>query len=480
MAIKHEQIVTILSDNSYDIFFENISVIYGDRLESITDDTLKSTARMLFFNRKENLNININLNKTNYKIQSNNLSHLVEYMGDNPNYRNLQIWYYPSNLTDLETQWKEVLEGSDRYKINEVMSRWVNGIVIDAPTHTTIFIPAVSIRKEKALEYFHRIVAGLPQYEIFKSFFENGKELTKEELAMLKSLSEDGAGWKAYEANFHKEMNFERLKIEKLVGNFANNPIEKQIANRESEIGNISRIIDDYRKAIRAKIKELEDAQALHMAAIEKAKTAPDINKTIQDFFLNNNNVHLEKKRNNKLYFTAKATLSVYDTDVIERFIKNKASMLYNFSGYGDKISHEVASAFYTKVFIDGQYQIMGIAKWYIDANASCDRAEQTFSSEERKNAMPNPHLYHFSCIGRHKDLFSQAEQDIDFEQAMLVAVQSTASINWNDGMVISRFVTDIWNNNNKVYWDTNKKEFVSRSTIIKEIEKEIASNEEA
>jgi len=480
MAIKHEQMNAILADSSYDMFFEEINIAFGSRLESITDGTLKSTARMLFLNRRNETSVAINVDKTNYKIQQNNINYLLEYMGNYDNRACLQVWYYPTNLEELTNNWKEVLGTSGRFKINEVMSRWINGLVIDSPSHTTIFVPSLSIRKDKALEYFHRIVAGLPQYEIFKPLFKD-KPLSENELVMLKSLTEDGNGWTAYEQQFFKDVDIERMKIEKLVGNFANNPMDRLAANRLEEVQRISRDIDQYRERIRRLIPQLEEAQILHVAAMEKAKTAPDINKTIGDFFLNNKNVTIERKQGDKLYFIAKAALSVYDTDTLENYIKNPNSMLYEFRGFGDEVTFDVAKAFYTKVFIDRLYRIDGIAKWWINPNAHCDKAqEQRFTNEERKHAMPNPHLYHFICIGRHRDLLSQAEQDVDFEQAMLVAVQSTSSLNWNDGAVISRFVNDIWSNNNKIYWDEANKEFVNRNAILKEITKEIMANEKA
>lgn len=471
----------VLADSSYDMFFDDIRYGIGNRMESITDGTLSSVARMLFNNRKNGGSIRIYVDKTNYKINSSNFAYLLEYMGNYENQKNLMVWYYPTNYTDLENNWKEALKGSDRYKINEVMSRWVNGIVIDCETHTTIFIPSLSVRKDKAMECFHRIVAGLPQYEIFKPLFEGANAVTEDEMAMLKSLTEDGEAFKAYEFNFIKTMDFERIKVEKIVGNFAENRMERMVENKKREVDRLENQLDEYRQRITNILTQIDDAQALHMAAIEKAKTAPDINKVIQEFFLNNKNVHIERKSNDKIYFYVKAALSIYDTDVLERYIDNRHSLLYDFRGFNEDVTFDVAKAFYTKVFIDREYRIDGLAKWWINTNARCDKAnEQSFTSAEKTNALPNPHIYHYTCIGRHRDLLTQAEQDIDFEQAMLVAVQSTASINWNDGVVIERFVNDIWSNNNSIYWDENNKKFVTRRQILKDIAKEIMANEKA
>lgn len=494
-TIKHTQIEAKLNSADYNEFFADIYVSIVNGMSTVTDGTLESTARMLLMNRLTSykgsngrkMAVYINVGRTAQTIKTSYMSNLCDALGRYNHTKNLMIWYYAATYEDLKNKWDETLtkykeenNNSDEYKYNELMSRWLNAVVIDSSHTTTVFLPVMSIRKEKGLETFHRLVAGLAQFEIFKPFFADDKALTAEELAMLQSLTEDGAGWIEYEKQFMKDTDFDRLRIETMTANFATNRFAQIIQNHERRIRQLSEEIDSYRDRITDRIEEMQNTQALHMAAIEREKTAPDTNKTIADFFLNNRNVVPIRRDGGHIYFVTKATCSLYDEDMIESYINNRNSLLYSFRDYEDKVSHDVAKMFYQKVFVNREYRLDFIAKWRLQSNVRIDSiSETTYPDNLRNHAMPNPHVHYFNCLGSHRSMFSQAEQDIDFEQAMLVSIQSTASLNWGDGTVVRRFVEALWSESKKVFYHEATGEYVTRATILKNIMKEL-NNEEA
>ena len=484
--VRHTKITHRLADSKYSNIFNNINVNYYSQTDKNSDDTLRATANMLFHHRlKKDEGIEILITKASYSISANTVNILLSTGTEFTSKPVLSIMYYPDTYDEIKTLTTKALAelptvspDAPKYTINEVLSTYLTAMVVDGPQSTTILIPALSIRKEKGIEVFHRIVSAMFMYKIFNPIFEK-TPATDEEIAMLKSLTEADDVWTNYADAWLKNADLERKLIMKMIAGFAKDPIEQRIQNLNQTIERIQNMISRLRDQLTTNIEDLETRQLEQAALVNRSQDMPDINESIAQFFISNKNVSLYEKRDGKLYYTVKSRLSLWDTDVVEAYINNPRSILYR-SEYvrnvTDQYDYKVLKTFYEKWLVDLRYSLDVISMWGISSRAKAYPVSHwNFRSQQLEKCCPNPHLQEFSCIGRHDGMLADAEQALDYDGALLISVQSNSSINWNDSTVIQRFMAHLYSSafNKDMFFDEETNTYKSISNILKEIENE-------
>lgn len=131
---------------------------------------------------------------------------------------------------------------------------------------------------------------------------------------------------------------------------------------------------------------------------------------------------------NNYLVLYIKAALQYIDTEEAEIIINNMPDCF--------------AKTFFKDIFLDQKYKLMVLSKFiYPFDGGSADLVTVTTPSNmEQANAIINPHIFFYNCLGDYVAELKNARAKQDLLIFNNLAIASTKSLNFRDGAVINRF----------------------------------------
>lgn len=138
-----------------------------------------------------------------------------------------------------------------------------------------------------------------------------------------------------------------------------------------------------------------------------------------------------------EIYFRTAADF--YNQDEAEIIINNRTS------GWLNK--------FFTEVFIEQKYKLNILTKFVFNYNVSDDNAafvkpsNLSYSLLNQYNAMFNPHIHYYSCLGDYLPQIIEAHAKKDLVLFNNLAIASTRSINFRDGAVMNRWLDTLSKN---------------------------------
>lgn len=143
-----------------------------------------------------------------------------------------------------------------------------------------------------------------------------------------------------------------------------------------------------------------------------------------------------------EIYF--KTPADFYNQDEAEIIIGNRTS------GWLNK--------FFTEVFIEQKYKLNILTKFVFNYNASNDNnafvkpSNLSYSVLNQYNAMFNPHIQYYSCLGDYLPQIIEAHAKKDLVMFNNLAIASTRSINFRDGAVMNRWLDTLSSNHTDNY----------------------------
>lgn len=143
-----------------------------------------------------------------------------------------------------------------------------------------------------------------------------------------------------------------------------------------------------------------------------------------------------------EIYF--KTYADFYNQDEAEIIINNRTS------GWLNK--------FFTEVFIEQKYKLNILTKFIFKYNISDDNAafskpsNLTYDILKQYNAIFNPHIQYYSCLGDYLPQLIEAHAKKDLVMFNNLAIASTRSINFRDGAVMNRWLDTLLNNHIENY----------------------------
>ena len=193
----------------------------------------------------------------------------------------------------------------------------------------------------------------------------------------------------------------------------ARNSVTKTITESEMAIKKYEELRIQYYKA-QDLLNNLTNRQEETMTEITTAISM----KEIYDVEVNNN----------YLVLYIKAALQYINTEEAEIIINNMPDCF--------------AKTFFKDIFLDQKYKLMVLSKFiYPFDGASTDLVTVTTPSNmEKANAIINPHIFFYNCLGDYVAELRNARAKQDLLIFSNLAIASTKSLNFRDGAVINRF----------------------------------------
>ena len=193
----------------------------------------------------------------------------------------------------------------------------------------------------------------------------------------------------------------------------ARNSVTKTIAESEMALKKYEELRAQYYKA-QDLLNNLTNRQEETMTEITTAISMKEIY-----------NVEVN---NNYLVLYIKAALQYINTEEAELVIDNMPDCF--------------AKTFFKDIFLDQKYKLMVLSKFiYPFDGGSADLVTVTTPSNmEKANAIINPHIFFYNCLGDYVAELKNARAKQDLLIFSNLAIASTKSLNFRDGAVINRF----------------------------------------
>jgi hypothetical protein len=137
---------------------------------------------------------------------------------------------------------------------------------------------------------------------------------------------------------------------------------------------------------------------------------------------------------NDSLYITFVAPATFFNTDEAELVINN--------------MPDNWVKQFFTDVFLEQKYKLHLYSKFMFSYEAGRNfnpPGSESADILQSFNAMYNPHLYFFNCLGDYRPQLADAQAHQDLLIFNNLALASTKSINFRDGTVMNRWRNSLY-----------------------------------
>lgn len=319
-------------------------------------------------------------------------------------------------------------------------------VVINPNTRSTmIFLSGLSRNSYKMLHTIESMFSILCPW-----LFEN-KPLNAFELELMLSLREETS--EHYEAlinEFVGSKDIIRLSIERKLKGFTNQFLIAELNAKRSELNGVELRIEDYENQVaRDYAKAAELRLLVSDLQLKQESNDAEGDKELTDIFCTNKALRLIERYNSSLEFEVSTYLSNYDIDMFEAYVKNERSVLYDVASYGD-FKLEEGLALLKAIFIEERFKVKMAARFFLDFSRPNNNPAPSYS-DNNSEAINNPHLYYYSCLGDYEPAIKHACRDKDYAMALNLCIASTGSLNVAEGINMRNFIRDLFTSNRKV-----------------------------
>lgn len=443
---KNEVRYTPLTAEAVDGFFSNIT---GDNAV-YNDNTLLATARALLYPRIGDNEIQIitrilptdfkSLNFDRLKISLNGARFFEEIaiIGNN---------YGPS--TDDVKKW--FLEMFPEYhEIEKIRAYYSKSFecccLVNKETRSSVvFVENLGIKELHFLQL--SMLVMVPWYF-------NGEKLTPLELRLINSLNQpDSDVYLNCLKEYYKELNLKEYKTKTLLNGVESVIERNKIERITREIADINRRIDDMNLNFREilAVKREKDTMLLGLKAKINSEKESDSN--LLTYFLCNKSIDLLDVNNSNVDFMVLSDIEYFDQEIARTYITNKQSVVYDYAKSRNGEEADLMEKLLTEIFLTDspRLKIKVCAGFNLDLLGGITTL-RGLEYDEYPDYTPNPHIYHFSCLGNNVEQINKFLQHNDYIGAIEQCIAATKNLNWTDGAVINRFMEEMWKvSNNRI-----------------------------
>lgn len=213
------------------------------------------------------------------------------------------------------------------------------------------------------------------------------------------------------------------------------NTIERLVDNRirtaRQTVESAEARADEYLRGYQDQRRKYYDSQVI-LNNLEKTRTdtMEEINAAIQIEGIKT----VAVGNNDSLYITFVAPATFFNTDEAELVINN--------------MPDNWVKQFFTDVFLEQKYKLHLYSKFMFSYEAGRNfnpPGSESADILQSFNAMYNPHLYFFNCLGDYRPQLADAQAHQDLLIFNNLALASTKSINFRDGTVMNRWRNSLY-----------------------------------
>lgn len=270
--------------------------------------------------------------------------------------------------------------------------------------------------------------------------------LTETEAATLKLIYENK--WNEFKKAMDdvvKSGDFYKRIIEAKLKDFASDSLNRRIKDLKDDITRENNRIDEWYRKIRdadGRIEEMNDRLTVY---VNKMIQGDNDSAGIIEYLSSNKSLTLLERDGDVIGLAAVTYLTEFDEDAFASYVrdkKDKCNYVYRNSPYGVKLTKKL----YRSIWEEQRWMVRTFSGWNLSSGfyATPD-SELRIPDEIKKNRIPQPHIWHYTCVGNYRKTFEDCQKKHDYIGAMTTIISSSSSLNWTDSTVVESFMTDFW-----------------------------------
>lgn len=271
--------------------------------------------------------------------------------------------------------------------------------------------------------------------------------LTETEVATLKLIYENK--WNEFKKAMDdvvKSGDFYKKIIEAKLKDFASNSLNRRIEDLKDNIRRENNKIDEWYRKIRdadGRIEEMNDQLTVY---VNKIIQGDNDSAGMIEYLSSNRSLTLLERDGDVICLAAVTYLTEFDEDAFASYVrdkKDKRNYVYRYSPYNVELTKKL----YRSIWEEQRWMVRTFSGWNLSSGfyATPD-SELRIPDEIKKNRIPQPHIWHYTCVGNYRKTFEDCQKKHDYIGAMTTIISSSSSLNWTDSTVVESFMSDFWN----------------------------------
>lgn len=269
-----------------------------------------------------------------------------------------------------------------------------------------------------------------------------------EEMELINSLREkDSHKYSECLRKIADKYDFYREFVRRQLKGFETRFEREELSAAERHVEENMRFLTELNNKIAAVLRENNDYNIKILGLQSKIRQDEDGDSEIMDYFMCNKRLFLNRASDTYIVFTCMDYLEYFDEDAAERAIENKNSYVYVLDNMAcnNYIQHDDMHDLMRAIFIDQTLRIKFCAIYEFDLTGYV-RAKQCGTYDSRfDEAMPNPHIDKYSCMGNYQRVINQMLAENQYIQAIEQCIASCKSLNFGDAVVMAAFMRNLY-----------------------------------
>lgn len=236
------------------------------------------------------------------------------------------------------------------------------------------------------------------------------------------------------------EHDFQTEYIKSMLEEYQTSYERIAVSNEQQRLDDIDYQIRDMQESFSVLLRNRRDLE-IRIAGLKDSIAQGEGEHEVMDYFLSNSRLFLQHVENTRLEFAVKDYLEFYDPEKAESDIENDRSYLYRLSQYS-KADTELLM---TAIFLEQKLKIKVCAAYYVDVTSLMHNGISNYRfGADFDDAMPNPHIQQYQCIGDHYSSANTALTNGDVVGTIAQYITSCKSLNFYDSCVMESFVSQL------------------------------------
>lgn len=282
------------------------------------------------------------------------------------------------------------------------------------------------------------IFAYLPWYFDPK---EGVSELEMELISALREKTPDK--YKDALTRIAAQYDFRTIKIKTQLKGFETAIEKSELEQVSNDMDRCNRDINAYNRNIATKLRELSGLQTRYLGLQQKISEGSD-DSEIMDYFLCSRAVELIGVDGSQIEFGVKQYLDIFDETAARNAINNRRSYVY---GHDGVLTKEQAVRLMKAIFIEDEVKLKVCGIYRFSVFGPVEPVVRYSFGPEFDGYTPNTHINQFGCMGSYLTTINELLRDHKYLESIEQCIASCKSLNFTDGVVMSRFVGDLYNN---------------------------------
>lgn len=272
----------------------------------------------------------------------------------------------------------------------------------------------------------------------------NRDSITEDELALLESLG--GKDYAVYATCLNKlieKYDMRAIRIRRLMDGFETRADNKRIEIVKRDLESYDSTINSYNNSIAQLIREKNEKQIVLMGLKQKIAETEGKGSELMGYLIRNSRIDVADVNDDAVTIIAKDYFEFFDEDLVERSLNNSYSDVYSMSS--DSICTEDMAQLLRAIFLDKEIKLRVAAAYRICIGSGVNGIGRYNRDGMYDDAMPNPHIYYYECLGDYVRTLNQLVQENDYIGVVDQCLASVRSLNWGDSCVMERFLRDMY-----------------------------------